>query len=138
MHTKRCFCSKHKRTDVKRSIRLRWNPICFLLYQCSDCFYKHVLWECRHTKSCVGIDHTSCVHFRTEQLDLALSGTICLQAFKCLLCIVQCHTCRIQFDRSLWYDSSIVPSLILVPVHDKHIVCHVLTKSKMFLIWLFL
>ena len=45
---------------------------------------------------------------------------------------------RIHRDSAVRYDCCVMPSLLFVPVHDKHIVCKVFSESKIFLIRFFL
>ena len=138
MYAECCFCCKHKWSDIKGSVWFRWNPVSFYFYKCFHCFDKHINREFRHTKSCIGIDHSLCVHLRTEQLDFAFCCTVCFHTFECFLRIVKCHACRIHCDRSFRNDSCIFPSVFFCPIHDKHVICHILTKTKILLVWFLL
>ena len=138
MYAKACLSSEHERTDVKRCTWLRRYPVFLCFNQCFDSFYKHLLRYTRHAESFVGFDHTACVHFRTEQLDLSFCCSVGFQSLERFLCIVKYHGCRIHRDSAVRYDCCVMPSLLFVPVHDKHIVCKVFSESKIFLIRFFL
>ena len=81
---------------------------------------------------------TACVHFRTEQLDFSFCCSVCFHTLESFLCIVKYHGCRIHRDSAVRYDCCVMPSLLFIPVHDKHIVCKVFSESKVFLIRFFL
>ena len=134
MYAERSLCCEHERADIKRGLRLRRNPVCLHLYQRFYRFYEHIHRELRHAESRVGIDHSLRIHLRTEQLDLSLCRAVCLHTLKCLLRIVQRHTGRLQTDRSFRHDSRILPAVFLRPVHDEHVIGHILAESEMFLI----
>ena len=138
MYAKACLSSEHERTDVKRCTWLRRYPVFLCFNQCFDSFYKHLLRYTRHAESFVGFDHTACVHFRTEQLDFSFCCSVCFHTLESFLCIVKYHGCRIHRDSAVRYDCCVMPSLLFIPVHDKHIVCKVFSESKVFLIRFFL
>ena len=138
MYAKACLSSEHERTDVKRCTWLRRYPVFLCFNQCFDSLYKHLLRYARHAESLVGFNHTACVHFRTEQLDLSFCCSVGFQSLERFLCIVKCHTCRIHCDRSFRNDSCIFPSVFFCPIHDKHVICHILTKTKILLVWFLL
>ena len=137
MYAQRRFRREHKGTDIKRGFRFRGNPVFFHFHQFFHRFYEHINRNGRHTESFVGFDHTFRVHLRTEQLNLSLFRPVSFHSFKGFLCVMQRHAGRIQKHRFMGHDSGIMPLLFSVPVHHKHIICHVLSKSQILLIRFF-
>ena len=127
-----------KRADVQRSALSMRNPILFALDQCLDSLNEILNRYRRQAHTCIGIDHTLCVAVRTEQLNLALRRTVCLQTLKGLHGIVQDHCSRIQLDRCVRYDAGIMPADALRMIHDEHVISIVDAETEMRLIRLLL
>ena len=134
MHAQRSFRCKYKGADIQRSFRFRRNPVLFHLYQFFNCFYKHIFRKSRHTQTLIGSNHPLCVHFRTEQKNSAVFGTVRLQSFKGFLGIMKRYAGWVDFYGAIRLNSGVMPANSLIPVHHKHIVRHIFAKSQIFLI----
>ena len=51
---------------------------------------------------------------------------------------MQSAGCRVDRKRSVRHDTSVMPALSLIIIHDKHVVCVVLAKPKSVLVRFFL
>ena len=138
MNTQRRFCRKYKRADVQGCFRFRRYPVSFHIYQCLNCLNKQFFRNGSHAETFIGIDHTSCIHLRTEQLNLTICSSVCFQSFESFLCIVKYYSSRAHRNRTIWHNGCIMPANAFIIIHHKHIIGKILTKSQLFLIWFFL
>ncbi len=116
------FISEDERSDVKGSAFAFRYPILVDLDQRFDCVYEEFFVNLRYTKPVVGVIGSLSIHIRAEELNSAGRGLIGFKAFKHFLSIMEYHSCRIQSNRSIRHYSAVVPSILLVIIHDKHVV----------------
>ena len=120
----------HKGANIQRGLRLAGHPVNIGLYQRLDTFHKQFLGNGRNTQTVAGIVHTAGIVIRAEQLHAAVSGAICLHALKHFLRIVEHHSGRVQFQRSIGYDAGIVPAFAGLIVEQEHVVGEIFAEAQ--------
>ena len=131
------FIRDDERTNIKSCSFLLRDPVGIDLYESFDSFYEQVFIDLRDAKSVVCAVRSLCIHVWSEKEHSAVFALVSLQAFKHFLCIVEYDSCRIQAQRSVRNDSSIVPAFTFLVVHDEHVVCEFRTESQRIRIRLF-
>ena len=110
------------------------HPILIHLHQSLDGLHKVFHGDIGHTHTVSGVVAALGVAVRAEELDLAFCGTICLQTFEDLLCIVEHHGSRVHLEGLIGDDSGVMPAVVRIVVHDEHMVGKFLAEAQFALI----
>ena len=86
----------------------------------------------RNTESVVGVVGSLRVHVRSEQLYSAFRSFVCFQSFKHFLSVVEYNRGRVKRNRSIRHDAAVVPAVLRIIIHDKHVVSENCTESETF------
>ena len=109
-------------TDVKRMAFRMGDPIFINLNQLFQRLDTEVHIQGRHCKTGVGIIQTLKVLFRSEQLNMTVGGAVCLQALEGLLAVMENVAGGGGGDVAKGDNLGVVPAMLLVPVHRKHVI----------------
>ena len=123
-----------ERTDVQRGAGIRGDPALVNLHQRLDGLHKVLHGDIGHTHTVSGVIAALGVAVRAEELNLAFCGTICLQTFEDLLGVVEHYRSRIHLEGLIGNDSGVMPAIVRIIVHDKHMVGKFLAEAQFALI----
>ena len=82
-----------------------------------------------HAKTDSGIVQALCIVPCTEHEDSVVIGTVCLEAFKNLLCIMEYGAGRIEAQLLIGNDTGIMPLAVII-VHHEHMIAETLTETQ--------
>ena len=71
-------------------------------------------------------------------MDLPVGSAVRLEPFEYLGSVVEHGACGIEAEISVGYDARIVPAVLLIIVHDKHMIAENMSEAEILLIRLFL
>ena len=134
MDTQTHIGSDHEGADIQGSAIGVGHPVLIHLYQRLDGLHKVLHGDIGHTHTVSGVIAALGVAVRAEELNLAFCGTICLQTFEDLLGVVEHYRSRIHLEGLMGNDSGVMPAIVRIIVHDKHMVGKFLAEAQFALI----
>ena len=129
----------HERTDVQRGARAeRRNPSGVRLNDFLNGLYELVLRERGHAQALGGIAHALGVQVGTEADDVAVLGSVCLQALEDLLTVMENARALGQLDGMIGGQAALFPFAVLeitdVAVIGGHVIEAQVTPVEIFLL----
>ena len=107
------------------------HPVLIHFHQSLAGLHKILYGDLGHAQTIAGVLHTSAVAFGAEQLDLVVGRAVSLQAFKNFLCIVEHHAGGVQRKIGIGHHAGIMPAVLAVIIHQKHMVAELFAKAQL-------
>ena len=120
-----------ERTDIQGSAVDMRNPVLVDLNELVKCLEGVLLVDLGDNQTLSGNVHSLEVLFGTEELNISGGSPVGFHALKDLLTIVEDHSRRHKFDRTVGHDSCVMPALTNVIVHDEHVVGEDMTEAQL-------
>ncbi len=130
--------SEHERTDIERRARLGGYPIAVEVHEGIERLKRKLLVKLGQAEALRRIVHSAYVLDGAEHLDLPVGSAVRLEPFEYLGSVVEHGACGIEAEISVGYDARIVPAVLLIIVHDKHMIAENMSEAEILLIRLFL
>ena len=122
--------AEHERSEVQGCTGSGRGPVLFQLDELLERLHEVLLGHLRQAQTFGRIVHTADVLDRSEQLDLAVSTAIRLQALKDFGAVVQNGGSGMDGKALKRNDTGIVPALFAVPAPHKHMVGEDLAEAE--------
>ena len=119
------------RADIEGGFRGSGNPVFFRRNELFQGIEGEIFINLRYAKTPAGTIQALDVFLGPKQLDLSGFGAVCLESFKNPLAIVQKHGGWIHLHRRIGFDARIMPSLLLIVIHVKHVIGKNRSKAEL-------
>ena len=130
VHAQGFVVAVQERTQVQRGTGSRGSPILLALNESGQRFQRILLRDLRQAKTLGRVVQPADILHRAEQLHGAVGTAICLQSLENLGAVMEHRGCGMEGDGCKRNDSGIVPALLRIVVHHKHMIGKNLTEAK--------